>query len=560
MASHPQAPALPIVSPAAARRAPRWRWRWHGDRWGAGVALLTGIIALPLLAILFHLGQESAEWSHLAETVLARYLTNTLILVVGVSLLVLIMGVVPAWLVTTCEFRGRRVLSWALILPLAIPTYIAAFVFYQGPEAAIPMLIQVRMRFGVEAFLLAEQIIRYGLLIVMLAAVLYPYVYLACCSAFSRQSRAVIEAARCLGDSPTRSFLRAALPMARPGIVAGVALVIMEVINDYGAVHFFGVPTLTEGVFRTWFGMGDKVAALRLAGIMMLVVAALLMLEQGLRGRARYVEADAGSIPMKRLPLGGGKAALAFLVCFVPVALGFLFPVGRLVHWAGLHLLSDSGGGFPAGLALVRGFSLALATAVVVTALAALFMYAVRLRECRLRRLLGRIAGIGYATPGAVIAVGVLVVFGTLDRLELPLLPLVSGTLFVIAFAYTVRFFAIPLQLARAGLERIGKPLEEASRLLGHPPLRTFLRVDLPLLRAPLIAAGMLLFVDILKELPLTLILRPANFETLATTAYSLASEARLQACAVPALLIVAVGAIGLLVMNRWLQPPTPHE
>ena len=244
MASHPQAPALPIVAPAAARRAPRWRW--HGDRWGAGVALLTGIIALPLLAILFHLGQESAEWSHLAETVLARYLTNTLILVVGVSLLVLVMGVVPAWLVTTCEFRGRRVLSWALILPLAIPTYIAAFVFYQGPEAAIPMLIQVRMRFGVEAFLLAEQIIRYGLLIVMLAAVLYPYVYLACCSAFSRQSRAVIEAARCLGDSPTRSFLLAALPMARPGIVAGVALVIMEVINDYGVVHFFGVPTLTE--------------------------------------------------------------------------------------------------------------------------------------------------------------------------------------------------------------------------------------------------------------------------------------------------------------------------
>lgn len=558
MASLPQAPALPIVAPVVTRRPPRWRWR--GDRWGGGAALLTGIIALPLLAILFYLGQESVEWSHLAETVLVRYLTNTLILVVGVSLLVLVMGVVPAWLVTTCEFRGRRVLSWALILPLAIPTYIAAFVFYQGPEAAIPMLIQVRMRFGVEAFLLAEQIIRYGLLIVMLAAVLYPYVYLACCSAFSRQSRALIEAARCLGDSPTRSFLRAALPMARPGIVAGVALVIMEVINDYGAVHFFGVPTLTEGVFRTWFGMGDKVAALRLAGIMMIVVAALLMLEQWLRGRARYVEADAGSIPMKRLPLGGGKAALALLVCSVPVALGFLFPVGRLVHWAGLHLLSDSEGGFPAGLALVRGFGLALATAVVVTALAALFMYAVRLRESRLRRLLGRIAGMGYATPGAVIAVGVLVVFGTLDRLELPLLPLVSGTLFVIAFAYTVRFFAIPLQLARAGLERIGKPLEEASRLLGHPPLRTFLRVDLPLLRAPLIAAGMLLFVDILKELPLTLILRPANFETLATTAYSLASEARLQACAVPALLIVAVGAIGLLVMNRWLQPPSPHE
>ena len=282
------------------------------------------------------------------------------------------MGILPAWLVTTCEFGGRRILSWALILPLAIPTYIAAFVFYQGPEAAIPLLIQVRQRFGVDAFLLTEQVIRYGLLILMLAAVLYPYVYLACFSGtvvvpygHSAPCRriAVIEAARCLGDSPARAFVRAALPMARPGIVAGVALVIMEVINDYGAVHFFGVPTLTEGVFRTWFGMGDKIAALRLAGIMMLVVAVLLALEQGLRGRARYVEADAGGIPLRRVPLAGAKAALAFLLCVVPVALGFLYPVARLGHWAGLHFLSDAGG-FPAGAALGRGFGLALVTAV----------------------------------------------------------------------------------------------------------------------------------------------------------------------------------------------------
>ncbi len=242
------------------------------------------------------------------------------------------------------------------------------------------------------------------------------------------------------------------------------------------------------------------------------------------------------------------------------MALGFLYPVIRLGHWAGLHFLSDAGGGFPAGAALGRGLGLALATAVVVTAMAVLFAYAVRLRESRLRRFFGRVAGMGYATPGAVIAVGVLMVFGTLDRLALPFLPLVSGTLFVIAFAYMLRFFAIPLHLSRAGLERIGKPLEEASRLLGHPPLRTFLQVDFPLLRAPLAAAGMLLFVDILKELPLTLILRPANFETLATTAYSLASETRLHACAVPSLLIVAVGATGLLVMNRWLQSSPNHE
>lgn len=534
--------------------------RWRGDRWGVGAALLASVILLPLFAILTYPGRESTEWAHLAETVLGGYLTNTLLLVVTVSSLVVAMAVMPAWLVTTCEFPGRKILSWALILPLAIPTYVAAFVFYQGPEAAIPLLIWIRVNVSVDAFIAAEVIIRYGLLILMLAAVLYPYVYLACCSTFSQQSRAMIEAARCLGDTPRRAFFGVALPMARPAIVAGVALVIMEVINDYGAVHFFGVPTLTEGIFRTWFGMGDKVAALRLAGIMMLVVAALLVAEQSLRGRARYVEADASGIPMARQALRGHRRWFAFLICLFPVVIGFIFPVARLGHWAVLHLSSDSETFFPVSLALGRGLALAIATALIVTLLAALFMYAVRLREGRIRRCLGRTAGLGYAMPGAVIAVGVLVVFGALDRWNLPLLPLLSGTLFVIGFAYMVRFFAIPLQFARAGMERIGKPLEEASRVLGHPPLKTFLRIDLPLLRAPLIAAAMLLFVDILKELPLTLILRPANFETLATTAYSLASEARLQACAVPSLLIIFVGAIGLLIMNRWLQASSRHE
>ena len=258
--------------------------------------------------------------------------------------------------------------------------------------------------------------------------------------------------------------------------------------------------------------------------------------------------------------LSGWKSVGAFLFCLAPLAIGFLYPVGRLGHWAWLNLTSDSQISLAQTEALARGTGLAIFTALFVTLLAALFAYAVRLREGRTRAFAGRFSLLGYATPGAVIAVGVMVVFGTFDRWQLPLVPLVSGTLFAIGFAYMVRFFAVPLQLSRAGMDRLGKPLEEASRILGRPPLATFLRIDLPLLKGPLIAAAMLLFVDILKELPLTLILRPANFETLATTAFSLAKEARLQACAVPSLIIVAVGAIGLLVMNRWLAPPKSHE
>ena len=346
-----------------------------------------------------------------------------------------------------------------------------------------------------------------------------------------QQGRALIESARCLGDRPGQVFFRVAIPLARPAMVAGAALVVMEVINDYGAVHFFGVPTLTEGIFRTWFGMGDKVSALRLAGIVMLAVAILLIVEQLLRGRARYVEAEGTSVPMVRKRLSGGKAALAFLCCLLPLAIGFLYPVGRLLHWSWLNLTSDRGVSLAFGDSLTRGLTLAGTTAVIVTIFAAIFAFAVRLRENPLRKGCFRLSGLGYATPGAVIAVGVLVVFGGLDHLEVSWIPLFSGTVFLIGFAYLVRFFAIPLQLSRAGMDRLGPSLGEASRLLGRSPLATFLRIDLPLLRGPLLAAAMLLFVDILKELPLTLILRPANFETLATSAFSLAKEARLQAC-----------------------------
>lgn len=530
------------------------------DAWGGGIALLTLLIFLPIGAVLIHLTKAGPEWGHLVETVLPRYLVNTAVLVGGVSALALLMGVLPAWLVTVHDFPGRKWFSWALILPLAFPSYVAAFVFYQGPEAAIPFLIQVRTNFGVEAFLKAELVIRYGLLILMMAAVLYPYIYLACRAAFAQQGRALIESARCLGDRPAAVFFRVALPLARPAMAAGTALVIMEVINDYGAVHFFGVPTLTEGIFRTWFGMEDKVSALRLAGIVMMAIAFLLVAEQLLRGRARYVEAEGTTVPMERRKLRGGKGLVAALCCLLPLSIGFLYPAGRLAHWAWLNLTSERGVGLAFGESLARGLVLAGLTALVVTCLAALFAFAVRLKENPPRRICSRLAGLGYATPGAVIAVGVLVVFGGLDRLGLPFLPVFSGTIFLIGFAYLVRFFAIPLQLSRAGMDRLGPSLGEASRLLGRSPLSTFLRIDLPLLRGPLLAAAMLLFVDILKELPLTLILRPANFETLATTAFSLAKEARLQACAVPSLMIVAAGAVGLLVMNRWLSPKSPHD
>lgn len=542
-------------APVAGRR---WRRRFRPDRWGAVVVLGGVVLTLPLLAVLLRLGGESPAWESLVGNLLGGYIATTVGLVVLVVAIALPLGVLPAWLVSTCDFPGRRLLSWMLVLPLALPTYVAAFVFYRLPEAAIPALVRIRTEHGADAFLAAEFALRFGLLALMLAAVLYPYLYLAARSTFSRQCRSQIESARLLGDGIAGAFFRVALPAARPALVAGGAFVAMEVANDYGAVHFFGITTLSAGIFRTWFGSGDLVAALRLAALMMGTMLVLLALERLLRGRARALT-DSQGAPLARRRLTTGKGLLALIVCLVPLALGFLYPVGCLAHWAWLHL-SAEGFALPAGLRPVPALGLAAATTLFATAFAALVSYAARLRATLPRRAACGLLALGYAIPGAVVAVGVLSVTGFIDRLHLPLLPLIGGTLPALAFAYAARYFAIPLKLAEAGLDRIGRPLEEASRVLGAPPGRTFLAISLPLLRGPLVAAAILLFVDLLKELPLTLILRPAGFETLATTAFSLASEARLQACAVPSLLVIAAGVVPLFWLEKRLSPSRRHD
>ncbi|MEM9016317.1 MAG: iron ABC transporter permease [Verrucomicrobiota bacterium] len=514
---------------------------------------------LPLLAVLFYLSQHGEEWVHLRKTVLPGYLKNTLILLLSVIALALVLGVPTAWFISAFNFPGRRFFSWALVLPLSIPSYVGAFVYYELVDGAIPLLIWIRTHHGVDAFFAAETGIRYGLLIILLSSVLTPYVFLGARAAFLLQGRELLEASRCLGACPRETFFRVALPLARPGIVAGAALVGMEVINDYGAVHFFGVPTLTEGIFRTWFGMGDKTSALRLAGIVMICVLVLLAVERLLRGRARYVTSETSPRPLARRELKRGSGWGVFLLCLVPLTLGFLYPVVQLILWA-IPQLSSGTTPFPSVEAVLRGTGAALATAFVVTILASLFVYAVRLEQSKLRSSLEKVATLGYAIPGAVVAVGVMAVTGSFDRLQIPGIPIVGGTVAAIGFAYFVRFFAIPCQFSRSAFERIGEGVEESSRLLGRPPLATFLKIDLPLIRGSLAAAAVLLFVDLLKELPLTMILRPPNFETLATSAFSLAKEARLHACSVPSLLIVAIGGCGLILMNRWMMGGRHHE
>ena len=527
------------------------------DLWSLSTVLLGLILLVPLFTVAIGLGDTGPKWDHLKSTVLSGYVFNTLLLVVLVTALATLFAVPAAWVISVFEFPGHRVFAWVLILPLAIPTYVSAFVYFQFTEAAIPLLVKIRNVWGIEGFQVAEIVLRYGLLTVLMASVLYPYIYISARASFSQQRQGLIEAAHTLGHGLWSVFFSVALPLARPALVGGGSLVVMEVINDYGAVHFFGVPTLTEGIFRTWFGLGDLSSALRLAGLIMLVVFMILFLERAQRGRARYADPGHCSKTRTLRKLRGLQGAFATGLCLIPLTLGFLFPTGQLVIWAYRSWGKVVRAEF--AMHLLNSFILAIVAALVLTSIALLFSYSVKLHPVRWLKSIIGISALGYAAPGAVVAVGVMVVIGSLDRMTASLgggAFLLSGNLLVIGFAYCVRFLAVSLQPVNGGMSRICGSLDEASRSLGRGKLATLWHINLPLLRGTLVAAFTLVFVDILKELPLTMILRPANFETMATTAFSLAKEGRIHECAVPSLILLAAGGLGLMAIHRLILTP----
>ncbi len=528
------------------------------DLWSGSALLLALLLLIPLFAVVLGLAGEGPQWDHLVSTVLGTYVSNTVIVVILVTALAALLGIPTAWLVSNYTFPGRDLFQWALILPLAIPTYVGAFVYFQATEAAIPLLIEIRKIWGVDAFRAAESILRYGILCLLMASVLYPYIYISARASFSQQRQQVLEAAQTLGRGHRSVFFTVALPMARPMLIAGASLVIMEVINDYGAVHFFGVPTVTEGIFRTWFGQGDRASALRIAAFVMLAIFLILMIEQYLRGKARFAETGnrSSTLPVRRLSRING--IFACVLCLVPLSLGFLFPAGQLLIWAYRTWSRVFDTAFLGHL--INTLSMAGLTAVTLTAIALVMAYAAKIHSTRWLRGINGLALLGYAAPGAVVALGILVSFGTLDRLisaspENAWFPLLSGTLFAIGFAYCIRFLAVALHPLKSGMTRVCGSLDEASISLGRGRAATLWHINIPLLRGTLWAAFTLVFIDILKELPLTMILRPANFETMATTAFQIAMEGRIHECALPSLIILVVGALGLILINRLLLP-----
>ena len=532
----------------------RWRSRWP---WQLAALLVCAVVLAPLAHIGVSLLTPAGDgWRHVVDTLLWRYIAGTAAVTSMTMLWALIFGVLPAWLVTAFRFPGDRALGWLLAAPLAVPSYIAAIAWAGLLDFTGPVQTTVREALGPDAAAWVPDIMTvYGVSFV-LGSVLYPYVYVTTRALLMRQSATLIEAARCLGAGPTAAFMRVVLPTLRPALVAGLALVAMETVNDYGAVHLYGVDTFTTGIFKAWLGQSDVASAVRLAAVLLVLTAAVLGLERVGRGRRRFD--DGGTTrPLSRWQLSGVRAAAAVVTCSTPVVLGLGVPVGMLGYWTQFTWTSVDWGAF----AELAGRSLGLAggAALIVITASVTLAYATRVARHRWLKLLSGAAGTGYAVPGAVIAVGVFALGATFNGLaqRTGLVSaqtlLMGGSVGALLWAYAVRFLAVGLQPVQAGFTRQGAGLDQAARTLGAGPWRTLTTVHLPLLRGTLLGAATLAFVDVLKELPLTLILRPFDFETLATHTYQLASEEQVMASAPGALLLVAFGLVAVAVAQRGL-------
>ncbi len=547
---------LAPISSSTRRKLPR-----DGHRVLLGVAMLVAVIcALPMVAVLLAaLSGGTDTVQHLLDTVLFGYARTTVALALMVGFGTFIVGVGTAWLVTMTRFPGVRVLEIALVLPLAFPAYVLAYAYTHVLDH--PGIVQTLLRdvtgWGPRDYWFPE-IRSLGGAAVMLVLVFYPYVYLLSRAAFLQQSGTTFLAARALGSSAWAAFFKVSLPLARPAIAGGVLLTVMETIADFGTVAYFGVQTFATGIYTSWFSLFDRAGAAQLALCLLSFALLLAMLERLQRGSAKYHDPSRQAQAMAPAELRGWHAAAAMILCGIPVIFGAVLPI-FVLFWMGMgseqNLLSTRYLGF-----IRNSLTLAAVAAVVTVAAAISVGFFQRMRGGRLAQSAAYVARLGYAVPGGVIAVGLLVPFAAFDNaldawmretFDISTGLLITGSIWLLVIAYMVRFLAAALGAYEGGQAMVHVNMDAASRSLGQTPLGTLRRVHLPILAPSLLTALLIVFVDVMKELPATLIMRPFNFDTLAVQAYRLASDERLEGAAVPSLVIVAMGLLPVILICR---------
>ena len=531
--------------------------------WRLGAIAIAALVALPLLGVASSLLTWQGEmWRHLAETQLASIAFNTVVLLVGVGVGTVMIGTGAAWLVTMHRFAFSRTLEWALLLPMVMPTYIIGYAYADLTAYAGPLQGTLRALTGWKRgdYWFPEPASAGGVA-VLFTLVLYPYVYLAARAAFLAQSQSLLEASRILGRGPWRTFFSVGLPMARPAVAAGATLALLEALADLGTVQYYGVQTFTTAIYRTWYGMGNRDGAAQIAVALLAIAIVLVLIEQRSRGRARFHIASNLRDSPHPSALADWRAPLATLFCALPILLGFALPV---MHLAQLSL--RSGAAFSATLFLRDALhSLVLATiaAAAIVTLGIFLAYAGRLVRRRAFNRMIELASLGYAIPGAIIAVGIVLPLAIADRaldqagvriFGLSTGLLLSGTAFALVLAYIVRFLAVGIANVGPGLAAIDPAMDASAQILGARPSQILRRIHLPMLRGPALTAAIVAFVEVLKELPATLLIRPFNFDTLAVGVYRFASDERLAEAAVGALAIVAASLVPVVLLSRAIS------
>lgn len=522
--------------------------------------LLAALLVLPVGAVLGSWFQWDAQSSQIlremAATVLPRYAGTSLLLCLGVGIGVAVVGTATAAAVTLFDFRGRRTFEWALLLPLAMPAYVVAYAYTDFLQFSGPLQTWTRAAFGLEGRVFPEVRSLPGAIWVFVFT-LYPYVYLLARTALGDRATHLMEAARLLGAPLRRRIREVALPLARPAVAAGVALALMETLADFGVVSYFGIQSFTAGIYKAWLAMDNRIAAAQLATMLLAVVVALLALEHRAQHRLRFAAgrgARAGSAESRPVRLSGSRAALAWALCLLPVLMGFVLPVLFM-----LRPLLAEGSGLPwdrFGQWAYHSLRLGAISATLAVAIALGLAFSVRRAPGALTRGVVRLAGLGYAVPGAVIVVGLLLPVGWVQQ-AVPGAGVgywVTATVLGIVWAYLVRFVSVALQSVQSGYARIPASFDDSARMLGTGGFALLARVHWPLLKRPAAAAALLVFVDVMKELPATMVLRPFNSDTLAVVAYQLARDERLGEAALPSLALVLVGLVPVVMLSRTLR------
>ena len=527
------------------------------DKWSAATVIICCFLLGPVAALLLAaFGDSRGLWEHLVDTVLATYVTNTLLLMGGVGSVAMIFGVSSAWVISRYDFAGRDMLEWVLLLPAAIPAYIIAYCYTDFFEYAGPVQSALRAAFGWQSprDYFFPEIRSVGGAVLVMASVLYPYIYMVTRIAFRLTPASLFEIALVHNKS---QFWHVGLPLARPAIVAGLALVMMEVVSDFGTVEYFAVQTITLGIFNVWLGMNNLVAAAQISSVGFLFILGLLGLELYARSRQQYVSTSRAQNSLAPLPTSTGGACVCWALCLIPLSFGFFIPLSVLLRFV---LRGDVMADFLAIQPMVvNSMLVAIAAAFFIMLIASVIVLTAAFRAGPKLRKLALMSSTGYAFPGTILAIGVLVYAGYIDHL----LRLISGgwiSSFLIAsmgllmLAYLVRFQAVGYGAMLSGVRRLPDNLMSASRVLGHGYGASLRQIILPLLKSSFLAGLMLVFVDIMKELPMTLLLRPFDFETLATHTYQFAKDEMLEQAALPALMIVVTGLIPVILMSFMLR------